>query len=48
MAGYSQQQRVRRFGQLAQIKPGQIEKYRDLHAAIWPVVVDMEEVFHMD
>lgn len=32
--------RVQRFGQLAQIKPGKVETYKDLHAKIWPEVVE--------
>ena len=31
---------VKRFGQLAQIKPGQVERYKDLHDKIWPEVVE--------
>ncbi len=31
---------VRRFGQLAQIKPGQVEKYKNLHAEVWPEVLE--------
>ena len=31
---------VKRFGQLAQIKPGQVEIYKDLYDKIWPEVVE--------
>ena len=31
---------VKRFGQLAQIKPGQVEKYKDLHVKVWPKVIE--------
>lgn len=40
MAGCAQQQSVRRFGNLAQLKPGQAQKYKDLHADVWPEVLE--------
>ncbi len=39
-------QSVRRFGQLAQIKPGQVEKYKNLHTGIWPEVVAQLKKYH--
>lgn len=38
---------VRRFGQLAQIKPGQVEKYKNLHVGIGPEVVEQFRKHHV-
>ena len=46
--GCSQQHSVRRFGQLAQIKPGKTERYKDLHANIWPIVVKELKKHHVE
>jgi L-rhamnose mutarotase len=32
---------VRRFGQIATLKPGMTEEYERLHAAVWPAVLKM-------
>ena len=38
---------VRRFGQLSQIKPGQVEKYKNLHTGISPEVVEQLRKYHV-
>jgi L-rhamnose mutarotase len=47
---------MKRFGQLIGVKPGNFEKYKTYHAAVWPQVLKMigqcnirnYSIFHMD
>ena len=34
---------MRRFGQIIGVDPGQFEKYREYHAAVWPEVLEETE-----
>lgn len=38
---------MRRYGQLIGLKPGQIEAYERLHAAVWPEVLAMISACHI-
>ena len=39
--------KVQRFGQVAAIYPDKIEKYRELHAAVWPEVLEGLEKYNI-
>ena len=38
---------VRRFGQIAQVRPEKVETYKQLHAAVWPEVAQSLEKYHI-
>lgn len=38
---------MRRIGQIIGVKPGQIEAYERIHAAVWPEVLDMIRACNM-
>jgi L-rhamnose mutarotase len=38
---------VRRFGQVAQVRPEKLEMYKQLHAAVWPEVVQGLEKYNI-
>lgn len=38
---------VRRFGQVAQVRPEKLEIYKQLHSAVWPEVVQGLERYHI-
>ena len=39
---------MRRYGMAIRIKPGSEEAYRRYHAAVWPEVLDMIRVCHIE
>jgi L-rhamnose mutarotase len=38
---------MKRFGQTARLKPDKIEEYRQLHASVWPEVLDTITACHI-